>query len=86
MKRFQGTSLPFSTEDYDKDEGRPRLDKNGIREAKGSRCTKKLVLTRDDNLHLRSVILQLDDDLSMDDFEQESRCVETNDPTVRIRT
>ena len=83
-KRYQGTSLPSSTEDYDKNEGRPHLDENGICDAEGSRCTKKLVLTRDDNLRLRSVTPQTDDDLSIDDCEEDRRCVETNDPTVRI--
>ena len=86
LKRYQGTSLPFSIEDYDKDDGRPRLDKNGIRDAKGSHRTKKLVLTRDDNLRLKSVTLQTDDDLSTDDSEEDPRYVETNDPTLRIRT
>ena len=85
-KRYRGTSLPFSAEDYDKDEGRPHLDKNGIRDMEGSGRTKKLVLTRDDNLHLRSVTPQTDDDLNTDDSEEDPRCVETNDPTVRIRT
>ena len=85
-KRYQGTSLPFSTEDYDKDEDRPRLNENGIRDAEGSRRTKKLVLTTNDNLCLRSVTPQTDDDLSTDDSKEDPRCVETNDPTVRIQT
>ena len=85
-KRYQGTSLPFSTEGYDKDDSRPCLDENGIRNVEGSRRTKKLVLTRDDNLRLRSVTPQTDDDLSTDDSEEDPRCVETNDPIVRIRT
>ena len=54
-KREQRTSLPFSTEDYDKDECEPRLDENGIHDAEGSHRMKKLVLTRDDNLCFRSV-------------------------------
>ena len=85
-KRYHGTLLSFSAKDYDKDEGRSRLDENGIRDAEGFHCTKKLVLTRDDNLHLRSVTPQTDDDLSTNDSEEDPRCVETNDLIVRIQT
>lgn len=85
-KRYQGTALRFSADDYDETEGRPPLDENGIRDPEGSRRTKKLVVTRDDNLRLRSVSPQTDDDMSTDDSEEDPRCVEANDPTVRIRT
>ena len=78
-------ALRFTAEDYDESEGRPHLDENGIRDAEGSRRTKKLVVTRAENLCLRSVSLQIDDDLSIEDSEEDPRCVEANDPTVRIR-
>ena len=84
-KRHQGMALRFSVEDYDEREGRPHLDENGIRDAKGSRHTKKLVVTRDENLHLRSKNPQIDDDLSTKAFEEDPRCVEANDPTIQIR-
>ena len=78
-------ALQFSAEDYDESEGRPHLDENGIREAEGSRHIKKLVVTGAENLHLRSVSPQTDDDLSTKDSEEVPRCVEANDPIIRIR-
>ena len=84
-KRHQGMALRFTAEDYDESEGRPHLDENGIRDAEGSRRTKKLVVTRAENLRLRSVSPQTDDDLSTKDSEEDPRCVEANDPTIRIR-
>ena len=78
-------ALWFSTEDYDESEGRPHPDENGIRDAEGSRHTKKLVVTRAENLHLRSECPQTNDDLSTEDSEADPRCVEANDPTVWIR-
>ena len=84
-KKHQGMVLRFTAEDYDESEGRPHLDENGIRDAEGSRCTKKLVVTRAKNLRLRNVSPQTDDDLSTEDSEEDPRCVEANDPTVRIR-
>ena len=42
-------ALRFTAEDYDESEGRPHLDENGIRDAEGSRRTKKLVVTRAEN-------------------------------------
>ena len=84
-KRHQGMALRFSAEDYDESAGRPYLDENGIRDAEGSCRTKKLAVTRAENLHLRSVSPQTDDDLSTEDSEEDPQCVEANDPTVRIR-
>ena len=78
-------ALRFTAEDYDESEGRPHLDENGIRDVEGSRCTKKLVVTSAQNLRLRSVSPQTDDDLSIEDSKEDPRCVEANDPTVRIR-
>ena len=78
-------ALWFTTEDYDESKGRPHLDENGIRDAEGSRRTKKLVATRAKNLRLRSVSPQTDDDLSTEDSEEDPRCVEANDPTMGIR-
>ena len=78
-------ALQFSVEDYDESEGRPHLDENGIHDVEGSRCTKKLVVTRTENLRLRSVSPQTNDDLSTEDSKEDPQCVEANDPTVRIR-
>ena len=64
-------ALRFTVEDYDESEGRPHLDENGIRDAEGSRHTKKLVVTRAENLRLRSVSPQTDDDLSTEDSEED---------------
>ena len=85
QKSHQGMALRFTTEDYDESEGRPHLDENGIRDAEGSRRTKKLVVTRAENLRLRSESPQTDNDLSTKDSKEDPRCVEANDPTVRIR-
>ena len=63
----------------------PHLDENGICNAEGSHRTKKLVVTRAENLLLRSESPQTDDDLSTEDSKEDPRCVEANDPTVRIR-
>ena len=84
-KRHQGMALWFTAEDYDESEDRPHLDENGIRDVEGSRRTKKLVVTRAENLRLRSESPQTDDDLSTEDSEEDPRCVEANDPTIRIR-
>lgn len=86
-KRYQGRPLPFTAEDYNEDEGRPHLDENGIHDAEGSRPTKKIIISQHDReLHLRSATPQTDDDFSTDESEEDPRCVEANDPTVRIRT
>ena len=53
------------------------MDEHGIRNAEGSHHTKKLVLTRDDNLRFRSVTLQTKYDLSTDDSKEDPRFVET---------
>ena len=78
-------ALWFTAEDYDESKGRPHLDENGIGDAEGCRRTKKLVVTRAENLCLRSVSPQIDDDLSTEDFEEDPWCVEANDPTIRIK-
>ena len=78
-------ALWFTAEDYDESKGRPHLDENGIRDVEGSRRIKKLVVTRAENLRLKSVSPQTDDDLSTKDSKEDPRCVEANDPTVRIR-
>ena len=78
-------ALWFSVEDYDESEDRPHLDENDIHDAEGSCRTKKLVVTRAKNLRLRSMSPQTDDDLSTEDSEEDPRCVEANDPTIRIR-
>ena len=64
-------ALQFSAEDYDESKGRPHLDENSIRDAEGSRYTKKLVVTRAENSCLRSVSPQTDDDLSTEDSEED---------------
>jgi hypothetical protein len=86
LRRYQGRSLPFTGEEYDPSDGRPNLDDNGIRDASGSRPTKKLVVSRDDTLRLRSISLQTDDDNSTDESDEDPRCVEANDPTIRLRS
>ena len=78
-------ALWFSAEDYDESEGRPHLDENGICDTEGSRRTKKLVVTRDENFLLRNKSPQANDDLSTEDSEEDPRCVEANDPIVWIR-
>ena len=78
-------ALRFTTEDYDESEGRPHLNENGIRDAEGSRRTKKLVVTRAENLRFKSMSPQTDDDLSTEDSEEDPWCVEANDPTIWIR-
>jgi hypothetical protein len=86
-KRYQGRLLPFIAKDYNEDEGRPHLDENDIQDAKGSRQTKKIIFSqRDRELHLRSATPQTDDDFSTDESEEDPRCVEANDLTIRIRT
>ena len=47
-------ALWFGAKDYNESEGKPHLDGNGICDAEGSRCTKKLVVTRNDNLCFRN--------------------------------
>ena len=85
--RYQGRSLLFTAEDYNEDEGRPHLDENGIQDAEGSRSTKKIIISQlDRELHLQCGTPQTDDDFSTDESEENPRCVEGNDPTVRIRT
>ena len=78
-------ALWFGAEDYNEREGRPHLDENGIHDAEGSRRTKKLVVTRDENLRLRSKSPQTNDDLSTEDSKEDPKCVEANDPTIWIR-
>lgn len=85
-RRYQGRAFRFAGEDYDPSDGRPNLDNNGIRDVEGSRPTKKLVVTRDDRLHLRTASPQSDDDESTDESDEDPRCMEANDPTVRFRT
>ena len=53
-KRHQGMTLWFSAKDYNENEGRPHLDENGIRDTEGFHRTKKLVVTKDENLRLRN--------------------------------
>ena len=86
-KRYQERSLPFTAEDYNIDESRPHLDENGIHDAEGCRPTKKIIISQHDReLHLRSVTPQTDVDFSTGEFEEDPRCIEANNPIVRIRT
>jgi hypothetical protein len=84
--RYQGRAYRFAGDDYDPSDGRPNLDENGVRDIDGSRPTRRLVVTRDERLRLRSVSPQSDDDESTDDSDEDPRCIEANDPTVRFRT
>ena len=75
----------FSAYDYENFEGRPHHDENRIHDRKGSRCMKKLIITKDEDLHLKTKILHLDDDMNTNDSTENRRCNEANDLTVQIR-
>ena len=85
-KKHQGMALWFTAEDYDESDCRPHLDENGIRDADGFRRTKKLVVTRAENLGLTIVSPQTDDDLSTKDSEEDPQCIEANDPCRNTKT
>jgi Protein of unknown function (DUF 659)/hAT family C-terminal dimerisation region len=84
--RNQGRATQFVGEDYDPSDGRPNLDDNGICDAEGSRPTRRLVVTRNLNICLQSTSPQSDDNETTDESDEDPRCVEANDPTVRMRT
>ena len=88
MKRYQGRSFPFTAEDCNEDQGRPHLDENfGIHDVEGSWPTKKIIISQHDReFHLWSATPQTNDDFSTDESEEDPRCIEANDPIVRIRT
>ena len=79
--RYQGRALPFRGEE---DDTRPQLDDDGIRDVEGSRPTKKIV-TRDENLRLRSVTPHSDEEFSTEDSDGDSRVEALDDPTVVCR-
>ena len=84
--RYQGRRTPFVGDDYNVVDGMPHLDEHGIRDVESFQRTKKLVTGRG-SLRLRSVSLQEeDDDMSTKESDVDPRCMEPNDPTVRIRT
>ena len=87
QRRYQGRRTPFVGDDYDVADGIPQiLDEHGIRDVESSQRTKKLVTSRG-SLHLRSVSSQEEnDDMSTEESDVDPRCMEPNDPTVRIRT
>ena len=73
-------------DDYDVTDSMPYLDEHGIRDVESSQRTKKLVNSRG-FLHLRSISLEEDDnDMSTKEFDMDPRCMEPNDPTVRLWT
>ena len=85
-RRYQGRQTPFVGDDYDVADGMPHLDEHGIRDVESSQQIKKLVTGRG-SLRLRSVSPQEDDDdMSTEESDVDSRCMEPNDPTVHIRT
>ena len=85
-RRYQGRQTPFVGDDYDVVDGMPHLDEHGIRDVESSQQTKKLVTGRG-SLRLRSVSPQEDDDdMSTEESDVDPRCMEPNDPTVRIWT
>ena len=85
-RRHQGRQTPFVGDDYEVADGMPHLDEHGIRDVESSQQTKKLVIGRG-SLRLRSVSPQEDDDnMSTEESDVDPRCMEPNDPTVRIRT
>ena len=84
--RYQGRQTPFVGDDYDVADGMLHLDEHGIRDVESSQRTKKLVTGRG-SLRLRSVSPQEDDDnMSTEESDVDLRCMEPNDPTVRIQT
>ena len=85
-RRYQGRRTPFVGDDYDVTDGMPHLDEHGIRDVESSQRTKKLVTGRG-SLRLRSVNPQKeDDDMSTEESDVDPRCMEPNDPIVRIQT
>ena len=85
-RRYQGRRIPFVGDDYDVADGMPHLDEHGIRDVESSQRTKKLVTGRG-SLRLRRVSPQEEDnDMSTEESDVDPRCMEPNDPTVRIRT
>ena len=89
MQRGEGGTKDdksFVDDDYDVADGMPHLDEHGIHDVESSQRTKKLVTGRG-SLCLRSVSPQEeDDDMSTEESDVDPRCMEPNDPTVRIRT
>ena len=84
-RRYQGRQTPFVGDNYDVADGMFHLDEHGIRDVESSQRTKKLVTGRG-SLRLRSVSPQEeDDDMSTEESDVDPRCMEPNDPTVRIR-
>ena len=85
-RRYQGRRNPFVGDDYDVADGMHHLDEHGIRDVESSQRTKKLVTGRG-FLHLRSMSPQEEnDDMSTVESDVDPRCMEPNDPTVRIWT
>ena len=85
-KRYQGQQTPFVGDDYNVADCMPHLDEHGIHDVESSQRTKKLFTGRG-SLRLRSVSPQEDDDnMSTVESDVDPRCMEPNDPTVRIRT
>ena len=85
-RRYQGRQTPFVSDDYDVTDGMPYLDEHGIRDVESSQRTKKLVTGRG-SLRFRSVSPQEDDDnMSTEESNVDPRCMEPNDPIVRIWT
>ena len=73
-------------DDYDVMDGMPHLDEYGIHDVESSQRIKKLV-TEGGSLHLRSINPEEDDDdMSIEGFDVDPRCMEPNDPTVRIQS
>ena len=85
-RRYQGRQTPFVSANYDVADGMLHLDEHGICDVESFQRTKKLVTGRR-SLRLRSVSPQEeDDDMSTEESDMDPRCMEPNDPTVRIRT
>ena len=82
--RYQGRPTQFVGEDYDPNDGRPNWDESGLRDVEGSRPTMRLVVTQGERLRLRAATPRSDDDESTDESYEDPRCVEANDPTVRV--
>ena len=71
-------------DDHDVTDGMPHLDEHGIHDIESSQRTKNLV-TRRGSLRLQSISPQEDDDdISTEESDMDLRCMEPNDPIVRV--
>ena len=73
-------------DDYDVTDGMPHLDEHRIRDVESSEQTRKLV-SRRSSLRLQSVSPKEDEnDMNTEESDMDHRCMEPNDPTIRVWT